>query len=158
MSLYNALFGTNNAAPILLAILNKSSTDFGRFRDAYLNEDDSKIIVYTRCGGGNRDDYESVFEEMKSHPNFISDYDDDFDCTYAYFEFSIPDEYKEQLKLVAEKIGQKESPTEKFQSLINNLQSDKDTPETERAMEVGKKIFGEIKDALDSGENKTIEI
>lgn len=158
MSLYNSLFGTNNLAPLLLAALKLHSNDFGRFRDCYLNEDGSKIIVYTRCGGGNREDYQQVFDAMEQHQNYLSNYDDDFDCTYAYFEFSVPDEFKEQLKMIAESHGQKESPTEKFQQLLTDLETGNETKETGNAIEVGKQIFGKINEAFDSGENKIIEV
>lgn len=93
--LYNAIFGQNPASDVLLKILNLERGDFGRFRDAYVSE--GKICVYTRCGGGNREGYESVFEEMAEHPLFIEDRDDDFDCTYCTFFFNAPDEYKEDL-------------------------------------------------------------
>lgn len=158
MSLYNALFGTNSASEALLHMLGKTMADFGRFRDAYLNEDGSKIIVYTRCGGGNREAYQDVFDEMMEHPNYITSYDDDFDCTYAYFEFSVPAEYVELLKNKAAEIGQKQSPSEKMQQLIADMSSGKDTPEVKNALDVGKKIFSKIDDATKEGGNNIIEI
>jgi hypothetical protein len=158
MSLYNSLFGVNNAAPILLKIIGKTDGDFGRFRDAYLNESGDKIIVYTRCGGGNRESYQHVFDEMAKHPNYINNYDDDFDCTYAYFEFSVPDDFKDELKIMSGAIGQKQSPSEKFQQLIGDLESGKNNEQTEKAMQVGEKIFGEINKSMDDGENKVISI
>jgi hypothetical protein len=123
MSFYNSLFGVNNAAPVLLKILGKTDGDFGRFRDAYLNETGEKIIIYTRCGGGNREDYQHVFDEMEQHPNYLRNYDDDFDCTYAYFEFAVPDTFKDELKIMAEAIGQKQSPSEKFQQLLSDMEA-----------------------------------
>ena len=63
----------------------------GRFRDIYLNEDGTEIILYTRNGGGNRKEYWYIFEILSHHPNYLTDYDDDFDCTYAYIKFSIPE-------------------------------------------------------------------
>jgi hypothetical protein len=67
----------------------------GRFRDIYFerNEDGigGKVILYTRNGGGNRDAYEYVFELLSKHPLYLNDYDDDFDCTYAYIEFTAPE-------------------------------------------------------------------
>jgi hypothetical protein len=158
MSFYNSLFGVNNAAPILLKIIGKTDGDFGRFRDAYLNESGDKIIVYTRCGGGNRESYQYVFDEMEKHPNYIKNYDDDFDCTYAYFEFSIPDAFKDELKIMAEAIGQKQSPSEKFQQLLSDMEAGKSTKETNQAMKVGAKIFGEIEKGLQDGESKVIGI
>lgn len=73
----------------------------GRFRDIYLNGDGTKIILYTRNGGGNRDAYYYIFDVLREHPNYISDYDDEFDCTYAYLEFSIPEKAKRLCKSLA---------------------------------------------------------
>ena len=73
----------------------------GRFRDAYLNEDGTKIILYTRNGGGNRDDYQYVFDLLRKHPLYLTDYDDDYDCTYAYIKFKVPDEYIDLCKGLA---------------------------------------------------------
>lgn len=95
MGLYNVLFGQNPLAPVLKSILQldeEGGWDTGRFRDIYLNKDATRIILYTRNGGGNREDYADVIANLHNHPNFLSDYDDDFDCTYAYFEFSVPEE------------------------------------------------------------------
>jgi hypothetical protein len=53
LGLYNMIFGRNTQAPALLAVLGfKSTTEVGRFRDAYIS--DGEIAVYTRNGGGNR--------------------------------------------------------------------------------------------------------
>lgn len=57
MSLYNLLFGVDDNADFLLALLGLTRKDVGRFRDAYL--DDGKIAIYTRNGGGNRDCWHS---------------------------------------------------------------------------------------------------
>ncbi len=100
MSLYNLLHGMNYLTPVLLAILDidqkEGKWDSGRFRDIYLNENGTKIIIFTRNGGGNRDSYFPY--DIKKHPNYITDYDDDFDCTFAYIEFSIPKGFKRLLK------------------------------------------------------------
>ena len=77
MRLYNLVFGEHDHADLLLSCLGLSKGDFGRFRPAYIG--DGQIVVYTRVGGGNREDYESVFVQMQKHPNFLRDEDDDFD-------------------------------------------------------------------------------
>lgn len=100
MSLYNILHGMNFLTPVLLAILDidqkEGKWDSGRFRDIYLNEDGTEIILFTRNGGGNRESY--FPDEITKHPNYLKDFDDDFDCTYAYIVFSVPDHYKDLLK------------------------------------------------------------
>jgi hypothetical protein len=137
MSLYSTLHGKNELSPILLAVLNIDQPDSkwksGRFRDIYLNEDGTKIILYTRNGGGNREHYyDGIGEEpegkechctgciitndLPKHPNYIRDWDDDFDCTYAYIEFSVPKEHEELCKSLA--TGKKpETISEKFEKV-----------------------------------------
>lgn len=92
----------------------------GRFRDIYLEDEGNKIVLYTRNGGGNRESYPHVFEILASHPNFIRDYDDDFDCTYAYYEFSVPEDYREDFRAIATE-NQTMTPSEKFQALFEHL-------------------------------------
>lgn len=72
----------------LLSLLGKTKEDFGRFRVAFLDGD--YIVVKTRNGGGNREQYQSVFDEMAMHPLYSHDEDNDFDCTYASIYFHLP--------------------------------------------------------------------
>lgn len=93
----------------------------GRFRDIYLNEDGTEIILYTRNGGGNREGYWHIFDMLRKHPLYVRDYDDDFDCTYAYIVFKVPDDYSEICRMMA--TGQ-EPPTisEKFHREIESME------------------------------------
>lgn len=91
MSLYNMLFGKNPNTEVLLAILGLKEADVQRFRDCGF--DDKGIYIYTRTGGGNREGYPN--EKLTSSPYYLSDTDDDFDCTYATYYFKFPDEIKE---------------------------------------------------------------
>ncbi len=140
MSLYNMLFGVNSVAPVLLATLGLSTEDVPRFRDCYVEGDN--IVIYTRTGGGNRDYYESEEscranypeyfdgddeplgpwnEDLRSNPHFVEDEDDDFDCTYAYFRFSIPGDYSEDVRALASG-SEDHNPSEKWRSLLASLQ------------------------------------
>lgn len=94
----------------------------GRFRDIYYDKKEGKIILYTRNGGGNREDYWYVFDLLRKHPNYISDYDDDFDCTYAYIAFSVPEEFKKALDdLVNE--SEIETISDKFNRIQKEMES-----------------------------------
>ena len=95
MSLYNMLFGMNPDTDKILNVLGKTREDFGRFRNVYLDE--GYIVVHTRNGGGNREDYEDVFDEMSEHPWYSHDADDDFDCTYANIYFKVPEDANQTL-------------------------------------------------------------
>lgn len=122
MSLYNILFGENaSQKEFLFSLLGKTSGDFGRYRDIYVT--DEHIVVHTRCGGGNREDYEDVFEEMSTHPLYDYDQDDDFDCTYADIYFRHPEQYRDLLKEMA--VGTV-TPSEKWKILFDALNRSND--------------------------------
>ena len=97
MSLYNMLFGVNPDTDKLMEVLGKTAGDFGRFRNVYM--EDGYIVVHTRNGGGNREDYEDVFDEMSEHPWYSHDEDDSFDCTYANIYFKVPDNHKDFMSI-----------------------------------------------------------
>jgi hypothetical protein len=98
--LYNMIFKTNPLAGNLLKALDMSHEQPPRFRDCFLSEDGTEIIVYTRTGGGNRAEFEKENALLRQHPGFKSDEDDAFDSTYALFKFDVPERYREQcLKL-----------------------------------------------------------
>ena len=114
MSLYNLLFGVNPDSDELLSVLGKSKNDFGRFRNVYMS--DGYIVVHTRNGGGNRESYEDVFEEMQAHPWYSHNEDDDFDCTYANIYFKVPDD--EQILIALRGLDQGQDPKNQWNNLI----------------------------------------
>lgn len=99
MSLYNMLNGFSPACFFILPMLGRKPEEYPRFRDCFVNNDNNSIIIYTRVGGGNRNcGYEE--EKLYDDPNFIRTYDDDFDSTYGYYEFKVPDEWKDDFNLI----------------------------------------------------------
>jgi hypothetical protein len=160
MSLYNALFGRNPASRLLLAMLNLTEGDVGRFRDCYLKRDEETkkltIVIYTRNGGGNRDDYEAVTEALQVHPAYLSDADDDFDCTYASYFFKVPEAFAATAEELAGLGAESDvSPQDRFQALIANLQKgDQTDPAVIKAMEVGKDIFAKVSEQMKAGGGK----
>ena len=92
MSIYHLMHGVNPAAFLILPMLGKHPDEYPRFRDCFVTED-NHILVLTRVGGGNRNDGYGE-EELYKDPHFIKTYDADWDCTYGYYEFSVPDEWK----------------------------------------------------------------
>ncbi len=122
----------------------------GRFRDIFLtrNEEGKDIVIlYTRNGAGNRECWDlegcpgygvgdpSVHDEgclvfvnwkLTQHPLYIRDYDDDFDGTYAYFEFRIPSVLEEALDmLIEEQGGEPKSVEEAFKDFVSELKEGK---------------------------------
>ena len=121
MSLYNMVFGMNPDSDKLLGLLGKTTGDFGRFRNVYM--EDGYIVVHTRCGGGNREDYEDVFDEMSTHPWYSHDADDDFDCTYANIYFKVPDNQKDFLAI--QNFNEGKNPNEQWKELFEMFDSAK---------------------------------
>ena len=92
MSLYNVLFGFNPACVTILPMLGRKQEEYPRFRDCFVT-DDNNIAIYTRVGGNNRDCGFGE-EELYKDENFIRTYDDDFDNTFATYEFKVPNKWK----------------------------------------------------------------
>lgn len=94
MSMYNLLFGPTAQKIPALPVCGIDPEQVGRFRDVWIERDgdstDTVILaLYTRNGGGNREDYAEQIGYLHSVPTFVSDRNDDYDSTYATFRFRI---------------------------------------------------------------------
>jgi len=159
MSMYNLLFGSNKLGPFYLAILGLEKEETGRFRDCFLTKTDGgedRIVIYTRNGGGNREDYEEVTAALRAHPQFVTDFDDDYDCTYASYVFKVPDHFAQAVRALAEKTpDQHIDPGARYQDLLAKMQAGKnDDPQVARALQVGQQILEPIIKALNGREEK----
>jgi hypothetical protein len=137
MGLYNQLFGVNKDFPCLLGMIGFTMTDFERFRDAYICDSGENIIVYTRLGGGNREDYQHVYDKVRASEYYLEDYDDGLDETYAYIKFRVPDKYKETTKMMF-----KEEPTsigDKFEKEFKEME-DPNSEAYKRAEQMAKAL------------------
>jgi len=167
MSLYNMLFGYNPLTGVVLSALNIDTSNIPRFRDAYYNAEDNHLVILTRTGGGNRDHYENMDsrrnswwceldvpteddlagpynEDLRKHPNFLWDQDDDFDNTYAVFFYSVPEAFEPIFNTYKDINAGLDNPMERFKQMIEDLSSGNSTPETERAKEVGTSLVNAI--------------
>jgi len=100
MGLYNMVMGTNPQAPLVLALLGLQPSDVGRFRDAWFEKTPDgglRCAVYTRNGGGNREDQSEAWGRIQAHQTYQGDADDDFDSTYATAYFGLPVEIPSSL-------------------------------------------------------------
>jgi hypothetical protein len=73
-------------------MLGRKQDEYPRFRDCFVTEE-KNIAIYTRVGGGNRNCGYGE-EELYEDENFLTTYDDDFDSTYATYEFKVPEKWK----------------------------------------------------------------
>lgn len=148
MSLYSSLYGRNPLSPFLRAML-KLDTEYatGRFRDIWLGGDGKTVILFTRNGGGNRECYcesvvnpaegrpqkhesgclAAVIESLQKHPQYLRDWDDQFDATYAHFEFRVPEEYLAATRLLATLTKPPKSLGDRFEETMDEVR--KMTPE-----------------------------
>lgn len=150
MSLYNRLFKENEDAVPLLGMINCTRNDFQRYRDVYLNKEGTVITVVTRLGGPNRKDYKQVFNNMMKHELYIQSYDDDFDSTYAYFEFKVPEKYAATCKLMAPKVDRL-SVGEMFKKECEEMNVP-GSPAFKRAEALAKEIFENLSGESDGPE------
>lgn len=107
--LYNMLFGWNPACVLVAPMLTDENPQhfFPRFRDCFVSDDERHIEIYTRVGGGNRDGYADEIERLRSMPTYVTDEDDDFDCTYATFTFEVPEEWRADFEhVMAQEFGE----------------------------------------------------
>lgn len=141
MSLYNLVNGMNPSTFFILPMLGKHPDEYPRFRDCFVGDDETPeykncIMVFTRVGGDNREAYADQLDEMYAHPNFVGDFDDDFDSTYATYVFSVPDEWKAD-----------------FDNIILGA-IDKISPEYQAQL---RKVFPKLNDTFDQLFNQKVE-
>lgn len=150
MSLYNMLFGTNPFSGVLLQMLGVTREEVPRYRDCFLNEDGTEIIIHTRTGGGNREDYEDGNNYLTLVDGYKFDADDDFDCTYADFHYEVPEACKSQVTLMKD-LGAVTNPAERWQEVLDGLRGrDTSKPDVQRAIAVGEQIMGQIMKSLNA--------
>jgi len=145
MSFYHAMNGVTLSVFFILPMLGKHPDEYPRFRDCFLADEehpeyDNHIHIYTRTGGLNRRGYEEENIKIMTHPNYIANFDNNFDCTYATWVFSVPkkwgndflkitsgklteisEEYKSDLYRIFPKLE------EKFDSLFDAAKNQDDT-------------------------------
>lgn len=143
MSLYKRLFGENKEAPAILGFAGLTRGMFMKYRDCFLNPDGTIVTVITRIGGGNRNEYRQAHINIKRHPNYIRDYDDDFDDTYCYFEFKVDNKFLETAKKIAPK-EQHPSIHEMFKKECEEANIP-GSPAAKRQEEIAKLIFKAMK-------------
>ena len=98
MSMYNMLMGFSPACVVIMPMLGRKQDEWPRFRDCFVTEE-KNIAIYTRVGGGNRNCGYGE-EELYKDENFLTTYDDEFDSTYATYEFKVPEKWKADFDLI----------------------------------------------------------
>ena len=114
MSLYNMINGFNPACVFIMPMLGKKQEEYPRFRDCFVTEE-KNIAIYTRVGGGNRNCGYGE-EELYKDKNFIKTYDDEYDCTYATYEFSVPKKWEDDFNKIME--GKISETSEEYRKMI----------------------------------------
>lgn len=159
MSLYNMLMGRNPCAPLLFAALdiNKETHKewpLGRIRDAYTNEDGSKIFIFTRNGpsgmGLSEEERDKINTKIAEHPQFVRWFLDDFDSTFCTYEFDTPEEHRDMVRGIADTTDTI-PPMVRYCKLIDDMKDGKDNESVQHAKEVGKKVVEGLMRKLDGG-------
>jgi len=144
MNFYNILFDQNSSMSLLLSMIDIDNKRKNiRIRDCFLNKDGTKILLYTRNGGGNRkhqgDSQNDGSDErpegldcscygccikydLSKHRHYIKDEDDSYDSTYARVWFSVPYNFLKITKGMATGL-EPETIGEKFKRAFKKLDS-----------------------------------
>jgi hypothetical protein len=100
-----------------MPLLGRKQEEWPRFRDCWVTNDHN-IAIYTRVGGGNRDQGYGE-EKLYEDPLFIKTYDDSEDSTYATYEFKVPEKWKPDFDLVLE--GKFKETSEDYKTYIKDF-------------------------------------
>ena len=146
MSLYNTLFGENPESSVLLGMLGVNKEYFNRFRAIELIEKCTKFRVFIKLERRKKHRINEIWDKIRSNRLYIKDYDDDFDCTYAYIEYNIPDEFKETAKKMFK--SEPVSFSDKFAKELEEMNK----PGTE-AYEKSQILAKKFEDAIRDSEN-----
>ena len=138
MSLYSQLFSENKDATAILGFAGLTREMFPRYRDVFLADKGDTVIVYTRVGGGNRETYQTDIDEIITHTQYIDNYDDEKDNTYAYFKFNVLPEYLHTAKTIFT-----EEPLSVWDMFERHMKRAKDpnSPEHKIDMEIADKLM-----------------
>lgn len=141
MALYTQLFGENEDAMAILGFAGLTREMFPRYRDVFLDDKGLTILVYTRIGGANREYYKDAIETLKQHKQYVCNYDDHHDETYAYFKFNVLPEYVDTAKKVF-----KEDPVSVWDKFQNHIKKAKDpnSEEYKKDQEIADQIMRAI--------------
>ena len=148
MALYTQLFGENPDATAILGFAGLTRDMFPRYRDAFLINEGRNVVVYTRIGGPNRENYLKEIKDILSHPQYKDNCDDDFDNTYAYFKFNILDNYASTAKSMF-----KEEPVPVSIMFERHIERAKDptSEEYKKDMEIAEQMMKAIKSQPNGG-------
>lgn len=124
MSLYNMMFGVNSATFFVLPMLGYHPDFYPRFRDCFTSDEcypeyNDHIHIYTRTGGGNRDSYEAENDAMRDIEGYVTDFDDNFDSTYASWVFKVPERWKADYDKI--KVGNIKDVSAEYQAELRRV-------------------------------------
>ena len=134
--MYSMVFGPRGDVLYVVAraILGED-TDIGRYRDMWFEKNPADpagtsciLAVYTRNGGGNREDQAGPIKAMQTHPAYVEDADDSFDSTYATFRFVFTFEELEAVEpglgdAARENLVDRVDMSEKWQAAIAQMEA-----------------------------------
>lgn len=126
--MYETICNINPDAKMILNLIGidpKFLLEEARLRDVYLSKDKTRVVIFTRIGGNNRSYHFPAITKLRNFKGYITDYDDEFDNTYASFEYQIP---QEKLPRVVAFLASSDTTTggEKIKASLKQLEENPD--------------------------------
>lgn len=152
MSLYSLLHGRDPNAGAILSALEIDPAKIDRFRDASFGKDGDQYVlrIFCRAGGGNRESCPNVV--LTSHPLYLRDHDDAYDCTYAHFYFKIPQPVLDALAaqgLSLDDVTVSETLEEKTAAVVEAIKRAPMTPKIGTAINAAVEVINAIEAVKD---------
>ena len=149
--LYNMVMQMNPAFPILAGMIGVTENfhqahPLGRVRDAWIEPDGKTICILHRNYG---EDGQESNDNATLLPTY-RDYRSASDPTYAWWEFDVPEQYREMAEMLVEKTDTRNC-WKRYLEVIDKLESGVDDSETRRAKEAGEKIASGLSYAMKEG-------
>jgi hypothetical protein len=153
--LYNMLMGKSPFYPYLVGlagITKENAREFGRLRDAWISEDAKTIGILHRNYGEEGADANAAAEGL---PHFREHLETN-DSTYRCWLFDV----MPGAEVLAEKMADLDDNTpcfERYEQAIESFGRGEENEQTEHMRKVGEQIFGDINQAFNDGQSRTVE-
>ena len=142
----------NNPLYYLFLVVAGVPWPVSRFRDLYFHVENGKpfIVVFTRTGGPNREEWAKENEKLTSLPSYVGGHDCDFDPTFAHWYFRVPAEHEPTILRLAELLAKHPkfiNPRKKFNIALGTEKNDLVGLDAAEAAEAGK-LLSQLRIAL----------
>jgi len=155
--LYNMVMGRNPALGHLLVMVGIDSDGkferAGRVRDGWITEDAKTIGIFHRNYG---EDGQDANDFAASLPGYRELAYDNFDGTYGWWLFDVPEEHCDLAERLAE-LTDNTNCMDRYKALIKDLEKGVKNEMTDQAVKAGERIAESLMKSFEDGKSRSVE-